>query len=407
MNFINKIIHLLSLLTAAILLIFSARRWLFLVMALLRPVTQHASRNTQQVDDDSVGRLYPPPVLLLVPVRNEAHTLPGLLLNLGRLDYPAGRLTVVFINDGSTDGSEALLRAATAGRLNWQLLSLPENVGKAAALNAALDAFPHGEIVAVFDADERPQPAALRQLALPFSDRAVGGVSGRRAVSNSLASPAASYTTFEGLVHQFITMAAKDRLNLAPALLGANCAYRRAALRQVGGFLPGALLEDTDLTVRLARAGWRTRFAPDAISRHRAPQSVAGYWRQHTRWARGFNDVARAQGLELLADDRLSLPLRLELLAFALGYLDRLALLAAALLALRRRWLVLPLLLSLLTPLLQIGAALKLSGQPPAMWARLGWVPLFFGLDAAMAVTGAWHTLRRAPRRWEERWQRQ
>jgi cellulose synthase/poly-beta-1,6-N-acetylglucosamine synthase-like glycosyltransferase len=261
--------------------------------------------------------------------------------------------------------------------------------------------------VAVFDADERPQPAALRQLVQPFIDRTVGGVSGRRAVSNSLATPAAGYTTFEGLVHQFITLQAKDRLNLAPALLGANCAYRREALRQLDGFQPGALLEDTDLTVRLARAGWRTRFAADAISRHRVPQTVSGYWRQHTRWARGFNDVARAQGIDLLRDGRLSLPLRLELLTFALGYLDRLALLAAGLLVLKQRWLALPLLLSLFTPLLQIVAALKLSNQPPALWARIGWVPLFFGLDAAMAVTGAWNTLRRAPRRWENRWQRQ
>ncbi len=396
MNFTGKFTHLFSLLAATILLLFSARRWLFLLAALW---PRHRT-------EDPPAQAAPS-VLLLVPVRNEAAALPGLLRQLAQLNYPAGRLVVAFINDGSTDGSETLLQAAAAGQANWHLLSLPENIGKAGALNAALDAFPPGDIVAVYDADERPHPAALHHLVQPFANPAVGGVSGRRAVSNSLASPAASYTTFEGLVHQFITLAAKDRLRLAPALLGANCAYRRAALRGGGGFLPGALLEDTDLTVRLARAGWLTRFAPDAVSLHRAPETVSGYWRQHTRWARGFNDVARSQGLAIVRDDRLPLLLRLELLAFALGYLDRLALLAAGLLALKRRWLVWPVLISLITPLLQIVAALKLAGPPPALWARLGWVPLFFGLDAAMAVAGAWNALRRAPRRWEERRQRQ
>ncbi|GAB4436424.1 MAG: hypothetical protein Kow0031_18140 [Anaerolineae bacterium] len=395
MNFTGKITHLFSLLAATVLLLFSLRRWLFLLAALWpgnRP--------------PGVATPYSPPVLLLVPVRNEAAALPGLLRRLAQLDYPAGRLVVAFINDGSTDGSETLLQAAAAGQANWHLLSLPENIGKAAALNAALDAFSAGDLVVIFDADERPHPAALRHLAQPFANPAVGGVSGRRAVNNDLASPAASYTAFEGLVHQFITLAAKDRLNLAPALLGANCAYRRAALRQVGGFTPGALLEDTDLTVRLARAGWRTRFTPAAVSRHQVPQTVSGYWRQHTRWARGFNDVARAQGLAVACDERLSLPLRLELLAFALGYLDRPALLAAVLLAPGRRWLAGPIAISLISPLLQIVAALKLSNQPAALWLRLGWVPFFFGLDAAMAVAGVVNTLRRAPRRWEERRQR-
>jgi cellulose synthase/poly-beta-1,6-N-acetylglucosamine synthase-like glycosyltransferase len=346
-------------------------------------------------------------VLLLTPLRNEARSLPGLLGALAALDYPDEKLTIVLINDGSTDGSDRLVQDWIRGRDNWHLLSLNQNVGKAEALNIALAAFPQGEIVAVYDADERPQPAALQILLSPFADEQIGGVSGRRAVSNPLASPAASYVTFEGLVHQMVTMRAKDKLNLAPAMLGSNCAYRRMALAEAGNFSPGALLEDSDLTLKLARAGWEIHFEPEAVSFHSVPESISGYWRQHKRWARGFNEVAKNQVRTILFDQQLSWPLRLELLAFAVGYLDRLALLAGAGLALlhrnSRQFLLRVMAASLLTPLFQIMAALAIGREAPAMWLRIVWLPFFFALDLAMAAAGMWETLRQTPQIWEER----
>jgi cellulose synthase/poly-beta-1,6-N-acetylglucosamine synthase-like glycosyltransferase len=385
------------------LMLFTLRRWLFIFFA-LKPAQPEPV--ALQPEPEAW-----PSVLLLVPVRNEASGLPALLATLHTLAYPTDRLTVVLIDDGSSDGSKALIQTWSGQYPSWQALFLAENVGKAEALNLALDHFPQGEIVAIYDADERPQPEALVRLIACFADRRVGAVSGRRAVSNALATPAASYTAFEGLVHQLVTMAAKDRLDLAPAILGANCAYRRQALQQVGGFKAGALLEDSDLSLKLVRAGWRLRFCPEAVSYHQVPQTVTGYWRQHTRWARGFNDVARDQAPNLIFDQALAWPLRLELLIFSLGYLDRVALLAGFILLLlnkqQRRWLGPALLLNLITPLLQIMAALQLGRQPLALWRQMAWIPLFFGLDVAMAVTGLWTTLLSRPQAWEERGLRQ
>ena len=88
-------------------------------------------------------------------------------------------------------------------------------------------------------------------------------------------------------------MRAKDRLELAPALLGSNCAYRRQPLMACGGFRDGALSEDSDLTVTFYREGYRVRFMEDAVSYQQVPQSLDGYIKQHIRWGRGLNDVAR------------------------------------------------------------------------------------------------------------------
>ncbi len=393
---IEKLITWGSWLVAGILLVFTARRWLFILFALMP--------SKKQSKQSGVHQVILPPVLLLVPVRNEAESLPALLAALNKLIYPDRQLTVVFINDGSTDSSKAILQRCILTRDNWHLCSLPQNAGKARALNLALDEFSTGDIVVVYDADERPQPDALQRLVQSFTDSRVGAASGRRAVINALASPPASYTAFEGLVHQLITMRAKDRLNLAPALLGSNCAYRRTALAQVGNFKPGALLEDSDLTLKLTRAGWKTHFEPAAVSYHRVPETVSGYWKQHTRWARGFNEVAKDQARTLFLDRKLSLLLRLELVTFSLGYLDRLALLVGVgLVLVKRRFVAGLVLLSVLTPFLQVMAALKIAQQPVRMWVQIFWLPFFFVIDIAMTINGFWTTLHQTPQLWEER----
>jgi 1,2-diacylglycerol 3-beta-glucosyltransferase len=273
-------------------------------------------------------------------------------------------------------------------RPGWYVLSLPWNTGKASALNIALAQFPFGEIVYVFDSDHRPNPETLKRAVRYFDDPMVAGVSGYTKVSNPTASPSAYYSTVESSVNQLVTMRAKDRLGLAPALLGSNCGYRRKMLVQCGGFRKGAFSEDSDLTVAFYNAGYKVRFAEDAISYQQVPQSVTGYLKQHIRWGRGLNDVARVHSLEIIRNKRLALPLRLELLFFTSGYLDRLALAGAGLLTvlsrIRRDLFDFPvqvILFALLTPLVQIITLFFKEKMQITMWVRLPLVPLFFLLD--------------------------
>ena len=388
-------------LTAGVLLAFSARRALLLAAATWPgpapdPVPPPADR---------------PRVELLVPCHNEAASLPRLFPTLEALDYPRAALRLTLVDDASTDGSAALAQTWADGRPWARVLALPSNVGKAQALNLALAGHLHPdfepEVVVVYDADHLPRPDALRALVAPFAQPAVAGVSGQMHISNGLDSPAAAYSLIESDVNQFVTMRAKDRLNLAPALLGSNCAYRLAALTQVQGFRGGALLEDSDLTLALAQAGRRTRFAPAAVSGHQAPLSVAGYVRQHLRWNRGFHQVSGGRLGPLWRDRRLSLLMKIELTFFAFGYADRLALLAGLAFALGD-WLwpgafhfpLAALVVYFALPALEMVAALALAGEPPAAFARLVVVPVFFVLDIGIAAWSLAQSLLRRPLRW-------
>ncbi|MBL8046519.1 MAG: glycosyltransferase family 2 protein [Anaerolineales bacterium] len=382
----------LTILACAMLGAFAVRRVLFTATLLLRQPALPALAEL-------------PSVLLLVPARNEAASLPGLFSALSQLNYPPERLKVLLINDGSTDATGTLM-AEAAERHSWQALHLPSNVGKPQALNTALKHQLWGELIYVFDADHRPQPNCLQEAVCAFGEPRVAGVSGRTVPSNALASPVAFYATLESMVHQLITIRGKDVLQLGPALLGSNNGYRRAALEQVGGFPAGVFLEDTELTLALYRAGWRVRYVPSAISHLQVPFTLDGFIKQRLRWSRGFNDAARTHLRALVSNPNLAWPMRAELMMFSVGYLDRLALLLAVGLLLvgaePRGWLWVGITLSLGLPFVQIIATLAAQHVPLGFWLRLPLVPLFFALDIALAVWAMFLTLLNRPRVWTQ-----
>jgi cellulose synthase/poly-beta-1,6-N-acetylglucosamine synthase-like glycosyltransferase len=386
--------HFVSLLVALTLIVFTLRRLVFTAVAAATPVPPATAPPLTTW----------PRLLVLIPCRNDGAVLPDLVAALLANGYPHEALRILILDDGSTDDSPTIIARLAQPPVSW--LRLWPNRGKAAALNAGLAAEPWGDVVVVYDADHRPEQGGLAALAAAFADPTVGAVSGRTEARNALASPVAYYAAIERRVHQRLTLVAKDRLNLAPAILGSHCAYRRTALAAVGGFTPGAFLEDTDLTVRLATAGWRTRYLETVPAWDEVPVTVADYRRQHLRWGRGFQDVAMAQSRRLWTA---SLPwvVRLELFLFSLGYLDRLALLAGVGLALSDPlfgttfafpfWL---LLVVLLVPYVQIVAVLRRTRAGSAWWIRLPLVALLFPMDVLVALHSTLATLFRRPRRW-------
>lgn len=393
---LTRLLRVAALPIIFILLVFNLRR-ILLTLAIFFVPRRAVQNETREL----------PTVLILVPCRDEEKVLRGLGRALAQLVYPREKMQVVFVDDGSHDRTRDILQELAREHQNMCCLAMRESVGKARALNAALSQFPFGEIIYIFDADHRPQPDAVRVAVRYFSNSSIAGVSGRTIPSNALASPSAYYTTVESFVNQMLTMRAKDRLDLAPAMLGSNCAYRRSALEQCGAFPDGAFLEDSELTLRLCRAGYRLRFAEDSVAYQQVPQTAGGYVRQHARWGRGFNDIARNHAVALTREKNMNPFLRAELLLFALGYLDRLALLGAGLFSvlsvLFPRVVQFPravLYLALLTPFAQILALFAEQRVSSAMWLRFPFIPLFFALDIFSALRAAFDSVLNRARVW-------
>ena len=78
-----------------------------------------------------------PGVSLIVPAHNEEKVLPAKIENLRELDFPRDRLQVVFVSDGSEDGTNEILQ--NLREQNYQCILLKDRKGKANALNHAVE----------------------------------------------------------------------------------------------------------------------------------------------------------------------------------------------------------------------------------------------------------------------------
>lgn len=218
-----------------------------------------------------------PGVSLIIPVHNEVAQLPAKLENLRALDYPRERLEIVFISDGSTDGSEAWLAAHAA---DCTLLALPRCGGKAQALNCGVAAARHPLLV-LCDAATELAPDAIRKLARHFQDERVGVACGAlefRATPDSAATEGV-YWRYECLLRLM-----EARLGATLTASGALYALRRACFSP----LPAHTLIDDFVLPMAARArGYRVVFDPEARAWDFAASQVEGEFRRRVRLAVG------------------------------------------------------------------------------------------------------------------------
>ena len=159
---------------------------------------------------------------------------------------------------------------------------MPSRQSKPAAINAGL-ALCSGEIVLIIDADTVLAPGAVAAVLGYFSDPKVGGVNFNLQVRNECATLT---TWFQAIEYSIAVSAGKrmaDALGILPNVSGAAGAFRRTALEQVGG-QDIEVAEDAALSMKLRDAGWKLRFARDAIAHTLAPETMVSLLLQRLRW---------------------------------------------------------------------------------------------------------------------------
>lgn len=117
-----------------------------------------------------------PRVTVLIAAFNEAAHIAGTVRNKLTLQYPADRLDVIVVSDGSSDGTDEAIAEMNEPRVT--LLRQEPRQGKTAALNRGAAAA-RGDILVFSDANSHYEPDAVARLVGPFSDPSVGYVTGR------------------------------------------------------------------------------------------------------------------------------------------------------------------------------------------------------------------------------------
>jgi cellulose synthase/poly-beta-1,6-N-acetylglucosamine synthase-like glycosyltransferase len=309
---LSATVTVVAVLITLLYLAFFVRHLLFAISAL------------QTVRADLAAPVIEPPrwptVSVLVSCRNEEVVVGRLTEALGLLDYPAGLLQVIIVDDGSTDRTGELLDswvATGAGLCVRRPAGSPG--GKSGALNAGLQKVT-GEIVVVFDADHRPYPDVLRRLVRHFADPNVAAAQGRCVVSNGADSPIAHLVELDYSAGYLVNEYGRQAVFGLPAYGGANCAVRTSALRKLGGWYPFTVTEDTDLTLRLLLSGYRIRYDVTAIDEEEGVVTLGAYWRQRYRWSRGHQQVWRDFNRKTWASPYLSLVQKVETTMFLFAF---------------------------------------------------------------------------------------
>ena len=207
-----------------------------------------------------------PFVSVIVAAPKEAQNLPGLLDSLRIQSYPADRLELIVVDDGSTDDTYSILSHHTTRMTNLVPLQVTEVPAgwspKKWALTTAIKAA-RGEIIVATDADCLPGSRWVETMAGCFDDATVGLVMGPAPVMASWLG-----RWYEALFLDSISLdalAAGGASNgLSLTCTGRNLAYRKQAFEDVGGFsgVEHLVSGDDDLLLhKIAGAGWGIRFA--------------------------------------------------------------------------------------------------------------------------------------------------
>lgn len=338
---------------------------------------------------------FEPEVTLVVPAYNEADILDEKVRNCRALDYPADKLKLLFITDGSNDHSGQVLAAYPDVRHLHQ----PARAGKSMAENRAIGHVTTPYVIFT-DCNTLLNPEAVRQLVRHYQDPRVGAVSGEKRVLRDGSTSGAG----EGLYWKYESLLKRCDSAIF-SLMGAAGELVSFRTRLFAPLEADTVLDDFVQSMRIVDAGYRVVYEPAAYALEPPSFSLAEEMKRKVRiCAGGWQAMGRL--LPLLN------PLRQPVVAFL--YISHRVL----------RWSLTPALLLLLLPL---NAALAyayggiytlLLGLQGFFYgtAALGWwrasrgqpagpllVPLYFTMMNAAVFQGALRHWRKAqPAAWDK-----
>ena len=249
---------------------------------------------------------------MIVPAYNAEDTLDACLSALHSQTVAAADYEIILVDDGSTD------RTPQIARSHGVCLIQQPNAGPAAARNRGA-AQAQGEILLFTDADCAPAADWIAQMVAPFNDPAVDGVRGvYRTRQRSLV---ARFVQLE-YESRYARLQSGQEIDFVDTY---SAGYRRSLWAESGGFdetFRTASVEDQEFSFRLARAGHRLVFAPEAVVYHQHDRTVLEYGRRKFGIGYGKARVLRRYPERAASDSHTPQALKAQIGLLGLGLLS-------------------------------------------------------------------------------------
>ncbi len=240
-----------------------------------------------------------PRFTILVPLYDEAHMVSALMRSLAKLDYPVDRLDIVIVCEA--DDIPTCHAVERRLRPPFRIYKVPPSYPrtKPKALNAAMTSLStpiKGDIITIYDAEDRPHPGQLKQAARAFaSDPQLAAVQAPLGYYNDRNNLLSALFGLEYAALFHIWNPALARLGLPFTLGGTSNHIRRDVLHAAGGWDPYNVTEDADLSFRISamsRPGHPLKIGCIGLGTEEEAVDTHQDWTdQRVRWLKGFMQV--------------------------------------------------------------------------------------------------------------------
>jgi glycosyltransferase involved in cell wall biosynthesis len=206
-------------------------------------------------------------ISLIICTRNRASSLRGCLDALAAIDFDPRAWELIFVNDASTDDTEATLHAFAARVPFRTVVVRNDHPGLSRARNTGVRAA-HAPLIAFTDDDCYVHPDFLTRIVEAFREQPYGFIGGRVLLHDPSDAPET--------IKEDETPEEVDPFTVVlPGFIhGANMAFRREVWSAIGGFDPrfGSgtrfVADDVDFLTRACEAGWGGAYLPGPTVRH-------------------------------------------------------------------------------------------------------------------------------------------
>ena len=199
-----------------------------------------------------------PHVTLMICAYNEEDVVEQKMANTRQLDYPADKLHVMWVTDGSSDGTNDRLRQYP----DVEIVYTPERKGKTAALNHGISLV-KTELTMMTDANTMVNREAVREIVRCFQDPQVACVAGEKRVMARHEQQTAAEG--EGLYWRYESALKRMDSELYSAM-GAAGELNAIRTRFYRPMPENALLDDFVMSMRMVDEGYKIAYTSDAYA---------------------------------------------------------------------------------------------------------------------------------------------
>ncbi|WP_141431128.1 polysaccharide deacetylase family protein [Bacillus sp. 03113] len=231
---------------------------------------------------DHQENTFNPFVSVIIPAYNEEKVILNTIKSVLKSNY--SNFEIIIVDDGSTDLTSKVVSESFPE--DEQILLLKKrNEGKAKAINFGIQ-HAKGNILIAIDADTIVSSKAISLLVHHFTDQKVAAVSGNIKVGN-LCNLLTYWQHIEYVTGFNLEKRAFASLNCVTVVPGAIGAWRKKIVQDLGYFTADTLAEDTDMTLRILRQGYKVKIEERANAFTEAPESTKNLLKQRFRWTFG------------------------------------------------------------------------------------------------------------------------